>query len=238
VNKFIKPLMGKGSYVIGLAIASLLGGLISAVALAAIPDSGGVIHSCYKSKNGNMHVIDTAAGGHCTAQETALNWNQTATSGSSAPVLHDANGQVLGDIVDFNAFVSQNDTNTVRTYNHTLNRVISITYDFGIKQFLFGSYLSVGYTSSDCSGQPYLFVTDNPGTSSKTSLLRWNNGSSEVYGVVANSTAMVHVTDGSTYVTDGHTYFCRTDGNDPVDAFAVTTVSLPFNTPVAAPFKF
>jgi hypothetical protein len=31
-------------------------------AWASIPDSGGVIHGCYKPSDGKLHVIDTEAG--------------------------------------------------------------------------------------------------------------------------------------------------------------------------------
>jgi hypothetical protein len=44
------------------------------IAQAAIPDSNGVIHACYKS-NGAIRVVNSAA--NCKANETALTWNQT-----------------------------------------------------------------------------------------------------------------------------------------------------------------
>jgi hypothetical protein len=53
-----------------------------AVAYAAIPGSDGVIHGCYTTRgSGSLRVIDTSAGQHCTAAESALNWNQQGPPG-------------------------------------------------------------------------------------------------------------------------------------------------------------
>jgi hypothetical protein len=51
------------------------------IAYAAIPDSSGVIHSCYAKVNGQLRVIDTGAGGGCTAGEKTLGWNQAGGKG-------------------------------------------------------------------------------------------------------------------------------------------------------------
>ena len=66
------------------AVAALTIG--ASVAFGAIPDSGGVIHACYKS-NGDLRLIDTAAGndGTCKSQETALAWNQQGPAGAQGP---------------------------------------------------------------------------------------------------------------------------------------------------------
>jgi hypothetical protein len=64
--------------------AGLVSGAVLAggVAYAAIPDAGGVIHGCYAKKDGTLRVIDTGAGGSCTAtKETSLNWSQTGPQG-------------------------------------------------------------------------------------------------------------------------------------------------------------
>src|SRR5262245_32343437 len=53
-----------------------------AIAQAAIPDSNGVIHACYKS-NGQIRVVNSAA--NCDANETALTWNQTGPQGVPGP---------------------------------------------------------------------------------------------------------------------------------------------------------
>jgi hypothetical protein len=54
------------------------------VAYAAIPDAGGVIHSCYNTgsnPSGALRVIDTGAGATCSKNEKALNFNQTGPQG-------------------------------------------------------------------------------------------------------------------------------------------------------------
>lgn len=44
-----------------LVVAGIGAGLaVSAVALATIPDSGGVIHGCYKKSGGTLRVIDNS----------------------------------------------------------------------------------------------------------------------------------------------------------------------------------
>ena len=53
------------------------------VAIASIPDSSGVIHSCYLNTNGQLRVIDS--GKSCEAGETALDWSQTGPAGPAGP---------------------------------------------------------------------------------------------------------------------------------------------------------
>jgi hypothetical protein len=60
--------------------AFLAGG---AVALAAIPDSSGVIHGCYQKNVGNLRVIDT--GDDCRPSEIAISWNETGPVGPVGP---------------------------------------------------------------------------------------------------------------------------------------------------------
>jgi len=69
-----------------LGAAGLVIGLGTGLAAASIPDSGGVIHGCYKaSTNGSVSqlgVVDTAkAGGHCPSNQKAVTWNQTGPQG-------------------------------------------------------------------------------------------------------------------------------------------------------------
>ena len=67
--------------IIGLVIGA--GG---AIALASIPDSSGVIHSCYRNTalQKTFRVIDSATTS-CNANETALNWNQQGPQGIQGP---------------------------------------------------------------------------------------------------------------------------------------------------------
>jgi hypothetical protein len=70
------------------AVAAVVG-----IAQATIPDQGGVIHSCYDNKDGQLRVIDTGAGGTCTSKETTLNWNQAGPPGpAGAPGAPGATG--------------------------------------------------------------------------------------------------------------------------------------------------
>ena len=60
-----------------LAVVLALGGG-AFVALAAIPDSKGVIHSCFKKTTGTLRVIST---GKCKTGESPLAWNQKGRRG-------------------------------------------------------------------------------------------------------------------------------------------------------------
>jgi hypothetical protein len=65
------------------AIALVVSLVIAGFAYAAIPDSSGVIHGCYSTKNGALRVIDSSA--KCASTELALNWNQTGPKGATGP---------------------------------------------------------------------------------------------------------------------------------------------------------
>jgi hypothetical protein len=71
--------------------AWFLGGIVIATmgimigALAAIPDSSGVIHGCYAPNNGyRLRVVDSEAGKKCPSGTVPLNWNQTGPPGPPA----------------------------------------------------------------------------------------------------------------------------------------------------------
>jgi hypothetical protein len=73
-------------YLTILAAASISTVLAVGVAVAAIPDAGGVIHGCYsgqgsKAKGGaQLYILDTASN-ICTNGQTAIAWNQTGPQG-------------------------------------------------------------------------------------------------------------------------------------------------------------
>jgi len=69
-----RPSAGTLIALIALAVAS--GGM----AYAAIPSTGGVIHTCY-SGTGSVRVVDKDGGEVCRASETALTFNQTGPPG-------------------------------------------------------------------------------------------------------------------------------------------------------------
>jgi hypothetical protein len=69
-------------FIVGLICGVLLA--TTSAAVAAIPDSGGVIHGCYKKAGGALRVIDSErrlVGGRwvvqkCLSDEAPLNWRQ------------------------------------------------------------------------------------------------------------------------------------------------------------------
>lgn len=67
-----------------LAAVALAAGAGAGIAYASIPDSGSVIHGCYKTPvpahGSPLSVIDTGAGGSCPSGTAPLNWNALATS--------------------------------------------------------------------------------------------------------------------------------------------------------------
>lgn len=64
----------------GVALVACAAG---GVAYAAIPDSNGVIHSCYQKNVGNLRVVDTEAGQACRPSEEPLDLNVSGTPGPS-----------------------------------------------------------------------------------------------------------------------------------------------------------
>jgi hypothetical protein len=65
---------------VGAIVAGIAAIGLGSTAYAAIPDSGSVIHSCYKKSGGVVRVIDTASTS-CDSNETPLDWNQQGPQG-------------------------------------------------------------------------------------------------------------------------------------------------------------
>ena len=87
----IQNLSRAGRLVLALDSAGAAFALATAVQ-AAIPDSQGIVHSCYNtslahgSPLGNLRVIDTdKVNGNCASWEAPLNWNQTGPTGATGP---------------------------------------------------------------------------------------------------------------------------------------------------------
>jgi hypothetical protein len=74
----------KRRYLLGSASVVAIGLATSAVVLAAIPDTSGVFHGCYKTNGGSLRVIDDASQ-TCATNETAITWNQTGPQGPVGP---------------------------------------------------------------------------------------------------------------------------------------------------------
>ena len=64
-----------------LVVFAVAGG----IAYGSIPDSSGVIHTCYTldASSGDAFRVINAPSQHCKAGETALNWNQRGPTGPS-----------------------------------------------------------------------------------------------------------------------------------------------------------
>lgn len=60
-------------------LAAVLAGIGTAVALAAIPDSNGVIHGCYTTASGSLRVVDASS--ECFVTETPLDWGAEGPAG-------------------------------------------------------------------------------------------------------------------------------------------------------------
>ena len=71
-----------GKFLAVVTAAVVVGGATTAIIAAAIPDSSGVIHACYATKDGSgLRLIDSDAGQACTSKETIVTWNQTGPQG-------------------------------------------------------------------------------------------------------------------------------------------------------------
>jgi hypothetical protein len=231
----LKTLSKKTAFVLAVAGATVVGGASTVLVRAAIPDTAGVIHGCYRGSglltNGTLRVVDTDAGKTCNSNETSLNWNQSSSGGSSAPVVHDANGQALGTLLETSGGTS--------VYNATLHRVIHMIQGGYNNQIEIGDDTSPYFTTTDCTGTPY---TDaQPG--SKLALFTWRNGGTPSYAIVADtaqadSTIVQHsVLAVDEYHPEG---VCHDDYPvpDSRSSYALTAVSLPFSTPLALPYKY
>lgn len=82
--KVPKILYQAGAVTGAAAILSLAG---LGIASAAIPDSSGVIHACYKTPvpghGTNLEVIDSENGGTCANGYSPVTWNQTGPQGAT-----------------------------------------------------------------------------------------------------------------------------------------------------------
>jgi len=78
VTDFFKT---QAKWILMMASASIVGGMSTAVVLAAIPDSGGTIHGCYNNNTGGLSVVDTDAGQSCSSKQTSLNWSAGGSGG-------------------------------------------------------------------------------------------------------------------------------------------------------------
>ena len=80
----MRQLFRRPSPAMVVAVLSLMVAL-GAVAHAAIPDPGGVIHGCFNPSTGALRVADPAGGPPrpCATSETALDWSQRGPQGAA-----------------------------------------------------------------------------------------------------------------------------------------------------------
>lgn len=218
-------------FLVAIAMAAVVGGASTAFVMAAIPSSDGTIHACYDKTGGKLNVIDSEAGKTCTNKQNPISWSQNG--GGTAEVIHDANGQVLGDLVD-----ATSPTN-LQVYNHTVNRLIPIKTDGVSPTFTAGTGMTPVFESDDCSGQALVVDLDsNSPLPFKTSLFSFDNGTTTTYYIVAdNAVGSTNVTVNSMLGSGGVSCTAIPD-TLTADAYPITSVPAPFTAPLATPFKF
>jgi hypothetical protein len=210
-------------------LATVVGGTTTAIVMAAIPDGDGIIHACRLNLTGVIRIIDSASQS-CTGLETATNWSQGGESGGVT--MRDANEQILG-----NLFTTPIDsTSPFKVYNKTLNRFIDIFYNPTAGAYRVGFTADHAfYQSNDCSGQAYAY--NNPSIGAKTNLYRIGTSA---HAIVQDSAQPQSITVSSfkQYDPSEDTTSCQ-DVDSYSDSFlTLSTVSLPFNMPIAGPFQF
>lgn len=234
----------KGAYLLGLMVASIAGGLVSAVALASIPDSAGTIHGCYKTSTGMLKVIDSATQ-TCASGESALNWSQNGGGGMN-PQVKDDTGQVVGTLLSSGVHEAGFAADVgAEVYNSQLNRVVFVgiasqdntSQIIGLPDAL--NY-DIYYQSSDCSGQAYVV---SQGPELKTMLLGWpttSNPSPESYNTISDSAQSQSFTANSELYNGA----CYNDAQifglpkTVSGAYATIPATLPFSLPLSDPLKF
>ena len=79
----IKTLTNKLAFLLAVVAATAVGGITTAVVMAAIPDSGGQIHACRRNLTGALRVIDSPSQS-CNGLEAPLNWSQNGSGSQIA----------------------------------------------------------------------------------------------------------------------------------------------------------
>jgi hypothetical protein len=82
----------RGSVLIGVVVGTLAAMLAGGIAWATIPGTDGVIHGCYKAKNGQLRLVDassqskhSAHHSDCRPSELSIDWNQQGPPGIQGP---------------------------------------------------------------------------------------------------------------------------------------------------------
>lgn len=226
MKKFVNIQLPKRNIATVILSVILITGLSTAIVRASIPDNNGVIHGCYSNRDGTLRVIDTDAGGTCTAgKEAALNWNQAGPSGAGSVNLRDSNNQILGSIID-NGNFSQG---AILVYNSNINKLVNVEYNSSTNQADFGTSVGAVFQSTDCTGQAYV---NPPKTTETTLLLRWGVGGNWTYGILDGNETPQSITVNSNLSGDGQ---CSTYSY-PATVVPLTVVPAPYAT-ITLPFK-
>lgn len=207
-------------------VATIVGGVTTAVVLAAIPDGDGVIHACRTTLTGGVRIIDSASQNCNGLLETGVNWSQ----GGGGAALHDANGQLIGNALD----APDGSDAPFLVYNSTLNRFITIAYSGTGNYAVINPGNTVYFQSGNCSGQAY--TNDNPHSGTKLNLIRTGSSS---YGIVQNNASTQTITIGSLneYDISTDSFTCNSTA-DTGSLYQISSASLPFTVPLTGPFKF
>lgn len=227
MKKLLNFIKGKIVLLGAVIVSAIVGGASTAIVLAAIPDGDGIIHACRLNLTGAVRIIDSASQ-NCSGLETAINWSQ----GGGGGTIHDADGQVIGNILDSR----DGSGSPLVVYNSALNRIVSVNYsDDAAHYAIVNAGNSVYFASDDCTGTAYTFDDHHSGV--KTELIRTGDSS---YGIVQDNATAQSITIGSInqYDLTSDSFSCN-DISDTTDSFyAISSVSLPFDLPLASPFKF
>lgn len=207
-----------------MVIAALVGGLTSSVVRASIPSSNGTISACYSS-NGTLKVIDAEAGATCAANTTPLSWTTSGGGGATIPTVHDANGQTLGTLLHA-------DTGGVQVYSSSLNRTIDLV-GAAAGAGISGSS-PIYYASADCSGQGY--IDGGYYSNTKTTVFRVTTPQGITTNYIVSDGAQSSTINYASTNWDGNNCFATT--GLAAGVFALSTVTLPFTTPIATPVHF
>jgi uncharacterized protein YjbI with pentapeptide repeats len=85
VAKILALTKQQAKVIVSVAAGVVVGGVGSAVVLAAIPDANGVFHGCIRNNNDNLRIIDSATQ-TCGGGQTPITFNQTGPQGPAGPV--------------------------------------------------------------------------------------------------------------------------------------------------------
>lgn len=130
-NRLLNP-----GLILGIFIGAATG-----VAMASIPDSGGVIHGCYRNLNGNLRVIDSPSQ-NCNNLETPISWNQTGLQGPAGPVGPQGPAgasSILGFVKEDGTLDTTRSSSKILSVEHASNDTFCFQLDFTPKHAFISS---------------------------------------------------------------------------------------------------